>query len=282
VDVKLGRRLYRWIEEGSEWALERLQDSAYPGRGGNVPPVLLVTLPKAGSIFIHTALRRTLRLPMLKIACPGIHEQTLDHRRLAKFVKGNAVCREHFAARDFMLEGLRLAGIRKMVVHVRDPRAAVLSWTRNMERVLEDDGEAALVLDNEQTTPAAYFDGSFAQRLEWQVAHQLPRYVEWIEGWMDAIERNSGAGITFKVTTYEDFAADNRTFVEELLRFYEITVDPSWISIPRYEIGKANVFHVSQTTTREEMGEALYARASAMVPDRLITRFGWPRRDAAA
>lgn len=280
--MRLGRKLYRWIEEGSEWALERLHESAYPGRGGNLPPLLLVTLPKAGSIFIHTALRRTLRLPMLKIACPGIHEQTLDHRRLAKFAKGNAVCREHFAARDFMLDGLRLAGIRKMVVHVRDPRAAILSWTRNMERVLEDDGKAALVLDNEQVTPAAYFDWSFAQRLEWQVENHLPRYVAWIEGWMDAIERNRGRGIDFKVTTYEDFAADNRAFVEALLQFYEVTVDPAWISIPRYEVGQANVFHVSKKVTREEMGDALYARASAMMPDRLLARFGWPRHDAAA
>jgi hypothetical protein len=280
--LRLGRKLYRWIEEGSEWALDQLHDSAYPGRGGNLPPLLLVTLPKAGSIFIHTALRRTLRLPMLKIACPGIHEQTLDHRRLTKFAKGNAVCREHFAVRDFVLDGLHLAGIRKLVVHVRDPRAAVLSWTRNMERILEDNGKAALVLDNEQETPAAYFDWSFVQRLEWQVENQLPRYVDWIADWMDAIERNSALGIAFKVTTYEEFAADSRAFIEELLRFYEITVDPSWITIPRYEVGKANVFHVTKKSTRDDMGEALYARASALVPDRLITRFGWQRPDQAA
>jgi hypothetical protein len=280
--LKLGRRLYRWIEDGSAWALDRLHDSAYPGRGGNLPPIMLVTLPKAGSIFIHTALRRTLRVPMLKIACPGIHEQTIDHRRLARFARGNAVCREHFAARDFLLDGLRLAGIRKLTVHVRDPRAAVLSWTRNMERVLEDDGPAALVLDNEQRTPEAYFGWSFAQRLEWQVDHQLPRYVSWIQDWMDTIERHAGSGIAFKVTTYEQFAADNRSFVEDLLAFYEIKVEDSWLAIPRYEVGKANVFHISRKSTRDEMGETLYARASAMVPEALISRFGWPTGSAPA
>ena len=148
--------------------------------------------------------------------------------------------------------------------------------------MLELDGRAALVLDNEQNTPAAYFDWSFTQRLEWQVDNQLPRYVEWIEGWMDAIDRNRDRGIAFKLTTYEDFAADNRLFIEDLLRFYEVAVDPSWISIPKYEVGKANVFHVSKRSTRDEMGDSLYARASSKVPERLLTQFGWPRHDAAA
>jgi hypothetical protein len=263
----IGRRLYRWVEGGSEWALRHLHDSAFPGRGGErLPPLMLVTLPKAGSVYIHGALRRTLRVPMLKVACPGIHEQTLDHRRLAKFAKGNAVCREHFAARDFIVEGLRMAGIRKMVVHVRDPRAAILSWTRNMDRVLATAGPVGVILDNEQMTPGEYADWDFERRLEWQVDNHLPRYVAWIEGWMQ-----------LKVTTYEEFARDNRAFVEGLLRFFEIKVDPSWIAIAPYEVGRANIHNIEKKSLAEAMGARLYERATRQLPDALAERFHWPK-----
>jgi hypothetical protein len=212
---------------------------------------------------------------MLKVACPGIHEQTLDPRRLAKLAKGNAVCREHFAARDFIVEGIRIAGIRKMVVHFRDPRAAILSWTRNMDRVLKTAGPVGVLLDNEQMTPSAYYDWTFPQCLEWQIENHLPRYVKWIEGWLSLIDRTTG--IDFKVTTYEKFAQDNRAFVEDLLQFFDIAVDPAWISVPPYEAGRSNIFNVGDKPLREVFGDALYSRATQQLPDQLASRFGWPK-----
>ena len=101
----------------------------------------------------------------------------------------------------------------------------------------------------------------------------LPPYVKWIDDWMALSDRYKA--IEFRVTSYESFKSDNRGFVVDLLKFFEIPFKESWITMPKYKVGSANVFHRSEKTAREEMGESLFARASAMVPSHLSTRFGW-------
>jgi hypothetical protein len=133
------------------------------------------------------------------------------------------------------------------------------------------------MLHCQQLVPEAYEGWDFQRRLAWQVEHTLPRYVAWIADWLALIDRTPG--VEFLVTTYEEFAADNRAFIERLLEFFNIPHERSWISIPDYRVGHNNVFHVTSKSTREEMGEALYRQASAMIPEALLRRFGWPGID---
>jgi hypothetical protein len=272
--LALGKRLYDLAERLGERAEALLHPYAFPGRGRPLPPIMLITLPKSGSIFIHGAIRRTLRVPMLKVSYSITFGTSFDYERLRKLAKGNAVCREHFTADDFLVDALRREGIRNIVLHIRDPRSAVVSWTRNMDRSVRDYGITGAMLHCQQIVPDEYKDWDFHQRLSWQVEHTLPRYVAWIADWLALIDR--APDVKFLVTTYEEFAADNRGFVERLLKFFGVPYEPSWISIPNYRVGHNNVFHVADKSTRDEMGDALYRQASGMIPEPLLRRFGWP------
>lgn len=271
--LSVGKKLYNLVESSSQCALRCLSSYAFPGRGRPLPPVVLVTLPKSGSIFIHTAIRRTLRIPMVKINASYTFGTSLNYSALVRLAKGGAVCREHFEADEFLLEAMHREGIKRINLHVRDPRGAIVSWTRNMERSNEVGGLASMMLHCQKVLPEAYPLWPFQERLAWQVEHHLPRYVKWIDDWMSLSDRY--AQIEFRVTSYESFKRDNRAFIVDLLKFFEVPIEESWITLPKYKVGSANVFHRSEKTVREEMGEALYAKATAMVPAHLVARFGW-------
>jgi hypothetical protein len=270
---KLGKKLYDLVERASEGAMHRLEPFAYPGRDRKLPPVTLVTLPKAGSIFIHKALRQTLQVPLVKINASYTFGTSLRYANLQRLAAGNAICREHFEADPVLVDAMARVGIRKLNIHVRDPRGAVVSWTRNMERSDETGGLVSMMLHCQHLMPDAYPGWSFQDRLAWQVEHHLPRYVAWIADWMALVDRTKGT--EFRVTTYEDFARDNRGFVLDLLRFFEVPFEDSWVNIPEYKVGSANVFSKSGKSTAEQMGDALYAKATAMLPPELAARFGW-------
>jgi hypothetical protein len=276
--VSVGKKLFDLVERANEAALKRLTPYAFPGRGRHLPPVTLITLPKAGSIFIHKALRQTLRVPLVKINASYTFGTSLRYAELMRLASGNAICREHFEADAVLVDAMARVGIDKLNIHVRDPRGAITSWTRNMERSNEVGGLVSMMLHCQKTLPDQYPDWSFADRLAWQVDNHLPRYVAWIENWMELVERHQKT--RFMVTTYEDFARDNRSFVIDLLKFFEVPFEESWVNIPAYKVGSANVFSISGKSTAEQMGDQLYARATAMVPVHLCERFGWPRQAA--
>jgi hypothetical protein len=270
---KLGKKLYDLVERAGEGAMTRLEPYAFPGRDCPLPPVTLVTLPKAGSIFIHKALRQTLRVPLVKINASYTFGTSLRYASLMRLAAGNAICREHFEADPVLIEALARVGIRKLNVHVRDPRGAIVSWTRNMERSAEAGGPVSVMLHCQHLMPEAYSRWPFQDRLAWQVEYHLPRYIAWIADWMALIDRNTA--VEARVTTYEDFARDNRGFVIDLLKFFEVPYKESWVNIPEYKVGSANVFSKSGRTTAEQMGDSLYAEATAMLPPDLCARFGW-------
>jgi hypothetical protein len=270
---KLGKRLYDLVERAGEGAMTRLEPYAFPGRDGRLPPVTLVTLPKAGSIFIHKALRQTLQVPLVKINASYTFGTSLRYANLMRLAAGNAICREHFEADPVLTEALAQVGIRKLNVHIRDPRGAIVSWTRNMERSNEAGGPVSVMLHCQHLMPEAYSQWPFPDRLTWQVEHHLPRYVAWIADWMALIDRSTALDV--RITTYEDFTRDNRGFIIDLLKFFEVPYRESWVNIPEYKVGSANVFSKSGKTTAEQMGDSLYAQATAMLPPDLCARFGW-------
>jgi hypothetical protein len=269
------KKLYHSVDDIAGYIKDKLVDRAYPARGQTFPPIILMALPKSGSVYLHTALRRVLQIQLLKVAYAVTFGESFRQEGLNRIAAGNALIREHFEAKDFIIEAMAESGIKKIVVHIRDPRAAILSWTRNMERSIKSGGRSQLLLHSQRSVPAAYLDWDFRERLSWQIDNHLPRYVCWIEGWLDAVAKYPQ--IDFLVTTYEEMAADNRAFVCKILDFHGIAYKDSWLKLPSYEIGKNNTFHAPVKSLADELGADLFARANAIVPAQLIERFNWQR-----
>ena len=272
------KSLYKLIDDYSDRWMTALVPKAYPARGQRFPPIVLMALPKSGSVYLHSAIRRVLQIQMLKIGYAVTFGESLRYEGLVRLAQGNALIREHFEAKEFMVRAMALAGIRKMVVHVRDPRSAIVSWTRNMDRSVKTMGLAGTMLHCQRPVPAEYVSWDFRERLVWQIDHHLPRHVRWIEGWLDIIPQVPE--IEFLVTTYEDFSRDNRGFVGKVLKFHDIDYKESWLKLPPYEVGKNNTFHGGMRDLPQELGIDILHRANALMPARLIERFNWPRYEA--
>jgi hypothetical protein len=269
------KRVLDLIEQAEAKISDRLRPWAYPGHGVVLPPALMFALHKSGSIFIQRALRRTLQVEVKHISSAGASGSWISYPELRRFAEGNAVSREHMQPRPELPAVLAAFNIRRAVVHVRDPRAAIISWTRHMERNLPTRGLGYLTYSCEQEVPGCYLQWSFEQRLQWQIEHVMPRMVAWIDGWLALADHSSS--VTFLVTDYAELARDSRAYVLKLLDFYEIPYQQDWVKIPRREVGHNNIFSLPQpgASLPEPISAEILACADAGTPARLIDRFGW-------
>jgi hypothetical protein len=277
--LRTRKRILDLIERAEGRLIDRLRPWAYPGHGSTLPPVLIFALVKSGSIFIQRALRRTLEVEIQHIGGAGINGGWFSYPDLCRFAKGNAVSREHMHARAEFPSVLAGFNIRRAVVHVRDPRAAIVSWTNQMERNLPSRGLGYVAFSCEQDVPELYLKWSFEQRLRWQIEHVMPRMVAWVDGSVELADRSDK--VQFLVTDYAELARDSRAYIEKLLNFYGIPYEESWLKIPRREVGRNNVYSMdSGPGSRPPLSPEISALANAGIPGRLIDRFSWARASA--
>jgi hypothetical protein len=272
--VGLSKRLYRWIEAGNQRLLTSLHPHVYPGRGIKMPPIFLVTLPKAGSVYIQRALRQSLQIPWASIRQGGIVDITFDWNSLKAFSRGNVLTRVHLPPRPYLAAVLPEMGIDKIVLHLRDPRTQIISWTRHVDRNIETRGIGGAILDCQLELPKAYEAWSFEARLEWQIENQLPRFIKWTADWMQIAAATPGLDVL--MTTYEGFASSPVQYIETICGFYRIPLQRSWLRLPEDAVGKNNIFHKETRSAAAIMGARLHAVATEALPATMRERFGWP------
>lgn len=282
-------KFYKLGERIADSLLDQVAAFAFPGRESPLPSVLIVALPKSGSVYLLRALRRALRVQVHHIGGAGMSGSTFSEAHLRRFAQGNLVSREHMQPQAFALSALSRYGIRKMVLHVRDPRAAIVSWTRHMDRILESRGFRAAELSCEMTMPEAYPDWSFAERLHWQVENKMPQFVRWIVDWLELVEISRD--VEFLITDYRALSDDARGLVTRILEFYGIDYGPDWISMPVVRLGKNNIYTLPDpaplgksqqgSNTLPSWAAAMPAEtlqaANVRVPAVLSERFGWAK-----
>jgi len=235
---------------------------------GGPQSLMLVTMPRSGSVYLWRTLAEGLGLPMVRTSLSDFPD---DHLVLAQFqylMTFGGVSQEHLDAKPVTLELLKAAGLAP-VVNVRDPRQAMVSWLHYLDAEFQTHGQKMFFQD----APADWLGHSFEEKADWCVDHHLPKLVTWVEGWLAAEEQLPG--ILF--SSFEDMKADEGVFFDKLLVHWGI--DPGGGSHP----------HLDETTRREtanfrsgqtdEWVSALSgeqkARASAAIPGTMKSRFGW-------
>lgn len=282
--MKLNKRIYSLSEKFADFLVERATPLGFPARGSKFPPVLMIALPKSGSIYLQRALGRTLQVQVHHFSAAGISGSSFALRDLTRFAAGNVISREHLQPREVSLKVLGNYGINRAVLHVRDPRGAMISWTKHMDRALAARGLRYVELSCEMLVPDSYEKWDFNDRLKWQVENKMPDFVRWIEGWLTLTEKDWG--VEFLITDYGDLQKDGRALVTRILDFYRIPYQPDWISMPTTEYGKNNIYSNLKDEAADalpswakQMPADLLATANAMLPATLRDRFGWPKID---
>jgi hypothetical protein len=157
-----------------------------------------------------------------------------------------------------------------MLVHVRDPRQALLSWHDFLPGVIR-------TLDPTQAShyrlPSDYLEWSSERQLDWLVDNWLQVITDWIIGWARAPELDC-----FKTrilyTTFEDLVQDQSAFFRRILDFYGI--DHDLFVEPTRERGVANYRQGLTDSWRSVLSPAQKRKAAEIVPAWLLEKFAWP------
>ena len=242
------------------------------GRG--IPPILFATMPKSGSIYIANRLVNAFAAPFCRISLNLFPVDPIIPSWLAAFALGGAVCQEHLDASPRNLELLQRHGVTRLIVHVRDPRQATLSWTHHVETLTED--AAFLRRRLAPSLPADYDGLSFSRKLDWQIGRHLPLLMEWLTPWVAMVD-DAAQGLAVLFTRYEAFRRSEDDFFAELRRFYGIenadfAANPADLTSERFHFRKGRT-----DEWREVFSEAQRDAAWTRMPSRLNERFGWLR-----
>ncbi|MFC3226251.1 glycosyltransferase family 2 protein [Marinibaculum pumilum] len=253
-------------------AIGRLRDAAI-ARG--VPPVMLVSLPKSGSVYLQNSLIGMLRVPHIRISLSRFPNDMLLDEALRLFAAGGAVAQSHLDASRENLDALAAAGIRAIHVHVRDPRQATASWTAHMASELT--GEGAFLRHLTDPLPPAGFDQwPLDRRLEWHAANHYPACLRWILQWVRVAEQDSRFSIGF--TDQAVLRSAPLTVLRELLAHFG--ADPASVTETALRPAqREGIDHFRQGTNdewRQLFPGAVQAWMNDLLPTQLRTRFGWP------
>jgi hypothetical protein len=254
-----------------------------------VPHLTVISLPKSATVYFLRSIEATLAAAHCRITCPSgnIRDDILAKDLFAYVGRSCAMAGDHAPASERNLRLLAAAGIKRVVIMVRDPRDALVSWWRHLERpdirgaAWEAAHYASCGLMSE-----GYYGLTPEQKLADLVEHMFPAMQEWLNGWAAAMEHSPE--FTFHVSRYEDFVQDPRKSLTEVYRFFGHDVEPV---VPQREGASENLLAGIHTFThfrrgvvgshRDEVPAHLLARLNVRVDRALFARFGWSLPDQA-
>ncbi|MEG3969484.1 tetratricopeptide repeat protein [Microcoleus sp. T2B6] len=240
---------------------------------GKIPGIFLNTLPKSGSMYVLEAISNGLKKPWMRIAVDD--GENISRGAVNILAAKMKLAHEHLPA---SLRNLCLITevLDRLIVHVRDPRQAMLSWVHHLSKTI---AETEDVISLMHMIPDAenYFSLPLTEQISWQIEKgHLSAVINFIEGWLDA-EADPSFYPKILFTKYEDLAADPQAFFESILNFYEI--DKSRFTFPEPpQQGKLHYRKGRADEWREVFTAEQVEKASSMIPQRLFDKFGWPPR----
>jgi hypothetical protein len=261
---------WRWVAEKREMAARAglLQTALEKVR---LPPMLITTMPKSGTYYISQLFTRGLFIDSRIVSHQYFPYDVIRQPELRVFTHGNMVSQDHFGASKINLVHIT-KHVDRMVVHVRDPRQAMLSYVHFLATPQFRRAEAETLLFIYPPLPADFYQLDLEAQIDWAIDKWLPLLVEWTEEWVAAADTHDRPRIKF--TRYEDLVVDRDRFVRDVLDFFGIPVERYF----RPHIEPDQDIHFR----KGELAEWLTvftpkqaAAASAKIPPALAAQFGW-------
>jgi hypothetical protein len=186
--------------------------------GPSRPPILLIAMQKSASEYIRDTLLRALDIPLIYATVGTVPRDRFVPSALRQLALGGALCRTHADAGD--VSAIIGAGIDRIVVHVRDPRQVTISWTHMMRRLapVEFNYSAPMY---DPPVPERFPEWPFEQQLAWSFSQYFPEQVNWLDGWVSAIE--AGCSLNILLSSYDEFHRDQQRYFQRLLDHLEIS-----------------------------------------------------------
>lgn len=235
------------------------------------PSILFNALPKSASSYCFEVLRRAGGLHDLGVSVGLFPFDRIAWQRYVCFARhGGCIAHHHIDASAVNLWLLRERPVR-LVVHLRDPRQALLSWLHHLKRNAPTDGKVfALTI---ASMPPDWFALPTGTQIDWLIDHHLPLFVAWIEAWVSAAESGD---IEIYFSTFEEMVAEPRAFFSRLAKHCALDEAslPECFPDPRAE--RIFLFRRGSIDEwREVYSPEQTRRVAQLVPPSLLQRFSW-------
>ena len=159
-----------------------------------------------------------------------------------------------------------------IVVHIRDPRQAMLSWIHHIDRITGGDANAEWVLYTIPRVPQNYFSYTLTEKITWHIKHYLPQLIDWIQRWSQLSESRE---LDILITDWSELRHDESALIARILEYYGIdktkfeqTVVPKDIETSHYRKADANEW-------MEEYSRSQILTSTRMIPKWMLNRFNW-------
>jgi hypothetical protein len=232
--------------------------------------VLVVSIPKSGTVYMNAMFRDGLELQNYTLSNRYFPEDQIYLDAMSEFQRGGYIASAHIDASQSNLQILA-AFVPKWVVHFRDPRSVLLSWVHHVERLCQD-GRFTDLLRVTPVPPRDLHAWSFEHRVDWHIEHFMPAVIEWMTAWLAAAEQMPDRILVTEFSALKETDAD---LLLKMLGF--LGIDPTKYQhrppvktiASHFRTGTYDEWRQVFTTEQVE-------KASAMIPEGMKSRFGWP------
>ena len=227
--------------------------------------VMVFALPKSAGTSVVQTLASTIGVPHVASGSddprtPGYSAPLLEPRLLERLSERGLLHQTHALPWKENLEQIQQHSSSRIIVHLRDPRDALLSYYYMAEKYeLHRLRLLLLYPDYDQLDPPA--------RMELLSRTVYPVFLEWITGWVAAADI---IGDKARVTTFESFKQDPETFFRQLT-FFLSSRDLPLAPVKKTHFRKGQSGQTDDPLMPPEIREDLYGA----IPVELARRFGW-------
>ena len=235
-----------------------------------LPPILINTMPKSGSIYLTRAIANSLGIEFSTspVAHGFFPTYFMMPSTLGLFRLGGVVRQEHFDASPINLV-ICAQYVDRIVLHVRDPRQATLSWTHHFRRLVDVDPTGVPATMHQP--PEEFRGWTFERQPDWHIDHHLVSLVAWLRQWRAAEET-----ARFKIlwTRFDELVNDERALFNRILAFHDIPYDRIVLRPPaktmeyHYRCGRTDEWEAVLTAEQK-------ARSLDIIGRDLLRHYGW-------
>ncbi len=215
--------------------------------------IFFVSLPKSGTVYTWTAVCNVTNFKMpdfhsLKgwheyssgrdFSCPNLYAcgdyntQLLRPEKMKYYSKGYFFG-AHMQASYHNIKVLEESRFDRIVVLLRDPRDAFISWVHHLKKL------GAIGRDYHSKIyhiPRDYYNWSLEDQFDFQIRNFLPIVINWVEGWLDyyaSPNRNLDVLFVF----YDELKRDPVNYIKKIVTFNQVT-HADYSKVPIAEEGK--------------------------------------------
>lgn len=178
--------------------------------------IFLNTLPESAQYYLVKQLADFYKLQTFMVSKKTFPTDAINERTFTTFVQGkdDYITPASLPPTKYNINLLN-AQLGKMVLHVRDPRDALVSWIEYTERHRNHPMTLGLI---SPVPPAEYFGWSYSKKADWQINNFYTYSVKWLEEWTAFLTSNPQLQVL--VTHFEEVATDPLHAFREIVAFY--------------------------------------------------------------